>query len=102
MQGSSQEINKRDRYLMKLCSWKWTSEVIAPITCSNRDLGKKTMKEHKATKDKENKRITRTNEVLKIWENDFKIHLNTQCLRQEKAHYSIPDASSNVEAEQLI
>ena len=41
MQGSSQEINKRDRYLMKLCSWKWTSEVIAPITCSNRDLGKK-------------------------------------------------------------
>lgn len=54
-----------------------------------------------AIKHKDNKKITQTNEILKISQNNFKIHLNIQYPRQENALNSILETSSNVEVEQM-
>lgn len=53
-------------------------------------------------KDKDYKKITQKNDVLKIWENRFKIHLNIQYHRQENTLNSIPETLSNLEVKQMI
>ena len=53
-------------------------------------------------KDKDYKKITQKNEVLKIWENRFKIHLNIQYHCQENTLNSIPEALPNLEVKQMI
>ena len=57
-----------------------------------KSLGKKPKKKHMVLKDSNNVRTTQTNEVLKLWENHFKAHLNTRHPYQENAMESIPEA----------
>ena len=64
-----------------------------------RDLEKKTRKKHMAIKYKDTKRITPKNKVLKIWENHFKIYLNTKYPHRENALNSTPEVSSNLQVE---
>ena len=46
-------------------------------------------------KNANGKRTTETSEVLKLWEDYFKMHLNTRHPYQEKALDFIPEAPSN-------
>ena len=50
-------------------------------------------------KAKDNKRVIQRNEVLRIWENQFKIHLNAKYSCPGSALNFLLKASSNVEAE---
>ena len=50
-------------------------------------------------KAKDNKRVIQRNEVLRIWENHFKIHLNAKYSCPGNALNFLLKASSNVEAE---
>lgn len=62
-------------------------------------LVKKSREKHMVMEAKDNKRVIQRNEVLRIWENQFKIHLNAKYSCPGSALNFLLKASSNVEAE---
>ena len=62
-------------------------------------LVKKSREKHMVMEAKDNKRVIQRNEVVRIWENQFKIHLNAKCSCPGSALNFLLKASSNVEAE---
>lgn len=62
-------------------------------------LVKKSREKHMVMKAKDNKRVIQRNEVLRIWENHLKIHLNAKYSCPGSALNFLLKASSNVEAE---
>ena len=62
-------------------------------------LVKKSREKHMVMKAKDNKRVIQRNEVLRIWENQFKIHLNAKYSCPGSALNFLLKALSNVEAE---